>query len=306
MRLHQQRGYEKVMSIKISKQITWITLLIIFIFTGCTKTISTQSDTVLQSSDVNTTTVTSLEQETTVSENILIGPIRPENAHLTDGTSPDNAIELLKVTDDIWTHVSYATIQESLVPSNGLIIVGEKGLVLVDTPWNDAQMERLIDFCITTFQVPITQAIITHAHDDRLGGIQTLLKHGIPVHALSVVVEQADKLGYQLPDVIEPMPETDLVLEGIQLTLFYPGPAHTDDNTVIWFDQAKLLFAGCMAKELGAPAFRDIKTNVLYNWHNSLEIVTERFPDIEFVVPGHGKWGTVELLEYTSELTDPQ
>ncbi|MFP3480151.1 MBL fold metallo-hydrolase, partial [Burkholderia sp. SIMBA_057] len=81
-------------------------------------------------------------------------------------------------------HTSTGTADGSPVPANGLLLETSKGIVLIDTPWNDSLTEQLMTQIKQRFPGKrMTDAIVTHAHDDRIGGLNTLYKYGVKVHS---------------------------------------------------------------------------------------------------------------------------
>lgn len=50
-------------------------------------------------------------------------------------------LSALKKADDIFVHTSYKLFGTQTVPSNGLLVKTSKGMVLIDTPWDEAQTQ---------------------------------------------------------------------------------------------------------------------------------------------------------------------
>ncbi len=115
------------------------------------------------------------------------------------GTDDSNYVELSKINDDVWIHTTYEDYKGNRVPSNGLVIITSEGMVLIDTPWNNEQTKELLEFASTTFKKDFVMALITHAHSDRIGGIDTLLSEKIDVRSTSLTSEEAEKNGFQKP-----------------------------------------------------------------------------------------------------------
>ena len=44
----------------------------------------------------------------------------------------------------------------------------------------------------------MTDAVVTHAHDDRIGGLNTLYKYGVKVHSTKLTADFARQQGYDL------------------------------------------------------------------------------------------------------------
>jgi metallo-beta-lactamase class B len=105
-----------------------------------------------------------------------------------------------------------------------------------------------------------------------------------------------------------PLPEkgfTDslvLHLGGKAIVCSYFGSAHTADNIVTWIPSEKILFAGCMVKDLKAESLGNIADADLSEWPITMQKVIAAYPSAVIVVPGHGAIGGKELLQHTEEL----
>ncbi|HEY9061116.1 MAG TPA: subclass B1 metallo-beta-lactamase [Pseudobacteroides sp.] len=227
--------------------------------------------------------------------------VKVKESFLKSGSDDSNYVELTKINDYIWVHTTYANYNGSRTPSNGVIAVSSKGLVLVDTPWNNPQTKELIKFSKSVFKKDIVLAIITHAHEDRIGGIDTLIENKVDVRSTSLTVKEAEKNGFK-----KPVPELDsepkITFGNINIEVFYPGEGHTVDNITVWFQQYKVLFGGCLIKSLDASDIGNIADVNVKRWPDSVKKVLEKYADAEVVIPGHGKWGSLDLLNHTLEL----
>jgi metallo-beta-lactamase class B len=85
---------------------------------------------------------------------------------------------------------------------------------------------------------------------------------------------------------------------GSEVHLYYPGAGHAIDNIVTYIPTAQTLFGGCLLKSLGSGKgnLADADTE---KWSATVKNVQDHFPNIKFVVPGHGKAGNTALLEFT-------
>src|SRR6185295_3616589 len=72
--------------------------------------------------------------------------------------------------------------------------------------------------------------------------------------------------------------------------VFYPGPAHTRDNIVVWLPDSRVLFGGC-AVRAATSGLGNVADADLTAYPASIRRVLERYPAAEVVVPGHGDVG---------------
>jgi metallo-beta-lactamase class B len=83
----------------------------------------------------------------------------------------------------------------------------------------------------------------------------------------------------------------------------YLGEAHTKDNIISFIPSENTMFGGCMVKEINAGKGFLGDANEK-EWSNTIRNIKKAFPTAQFIVPGHGKPGGQELLDYTIGLFD--
>jgi metallo-beta-lactamase class B len=88
---------------------------------------------------------------------------------------------------------------------------------------------------------------------------------------------------------------------GKTIEVAFLGEGHTRDNVVGLEKEEKVLFGGCLIKELGATKGYLGDAN-LDEWSKTVKKLKQRFPGNQWVIPGHGKPGGDELLDYTAAL----
>jgi cyclase len=87
--------------------------------------------------------------------------------------------------------------------------------------------------------------------------------------------------------------------------LVHMGPGHTSGDTIVIFDQAKVIHAGDLFFH-GLPPYIDVNDGSdTKNWVRSIQTLAERYPDFQ-VIPGHGKVATmkqfVQFADYLNGL----
>ncbi|HTX17780.1 MAG TPA: subclass B1 metallo-beta-lactamase [Bacteroidota bacterium] len=216
---------------------------------------------------------------------------------------PDTAftIETTRIGDGFYVHTSRKILDGQIVPSNGLVAESEDGVIVVDTPWDTAQTSQLIDWIETHLRKKVICCIVTHSHEDRIGGIDAMLRRGIRVISTPLTADHARANGISSPEPILPN-DTLLTWNGLSCECFYPGKGHTDDNIVVWFPGQKILFGGCLVKSSTAGNLGNTADADLAAWPASVLRVMAKFPDRQIVVPGHGSWKEKMGLEHTLDL----
>lgn len=207
--------------------------------------------------------------------------------------------ELVPVADGV-----FAWIQPdgSWWVNNAGAVVGDDGVVLVDTCATRARTERfLAAVARATGDLPIRLAVNTHLHGDHTYGNAVL-----PAHTVIVGHEKmregllADFLLTATPPVWSPMPDWGItqvrpptVVLRDDLTLFagrrrielrHPGyTAHTPGDVVAWLPDERVLFSGDLLFHHVTPL---IMMGSLDGALRSLDWLSGF--DADTVVPGHG------------------
>ena len=170
----------------------------------------------------------------------------------------------------------------------------------MDTAWDEPQTEKLLIWAEKTLGRPVTCAVVTHSHADRMGGIGALAQRGLKAEAVDLTVARAGGEGlrtlFKATDGLHRDPR------GFEA--FYPGPGHTVDNIVVWLPAQHVLFGGCLVKAEGAEDLGFVGDADLASWPGSIAAVRERYPDTRVVVPGHGAPGGPAALARTLELLE--
>lgn len=215
--------------------------------------------------------------------------------------SIEKRVELYPLNDTLWVHITYRIMNGYPVPSNGAVVRTTAGLLLLDTPWDDYQTAELIRQCRERFNAEIKFAVITHSHDDRIGGIRTLLKHGVSVISSDLTRRKAIADGNPAPRPFYGN-DTLLVFGSMELDVFYPGPGHTADNITVWIPSLGTLYGGCLIKSVSSRDMGNVSEADTKQWPESVSKLLSRYEDIRHVIPGHGPTGGKELLEHTLRL----
>ena len=212
-------------------------------------------------------------------------------------------IKITKLQRNVYVHTSYKYLGKTKFPSNGLIVKTNKGVWIIDTAWGDDQSRQLIDWVKTNLKKPIKQVIITHAHEDRVGGIQAFLDKKIPVTSTALTAKRSVKEGFPSPT---PSLQKNQKLDfgGIEAEIFSPGWGHAPDNIVVYLPRQKILFGGCFIKSTDARKLGNTKDAHVKSWKRGLLKVQSKFRDAEDVIPGHQKWGDAKLIKHTLGLLD--
>jgi metallo-beta-lactamase class B len=214
-------------------------------------------------------------------------------------------------------------------PANAMLAkLSDEDFLLVDTPWENGATETLVEWAKNELGCKNMTVINTHFHRDNLGGNGYLLGEEIPVYGSDFTVELLrersdpkailrwlEKPEYKRyrevfetaelvpPDHVFPIDEGLILNIGDEVVeIYYPGPAHAPDNIVVYLKNRKILFGGCMIRSLASTKLGNLGDANVEEWPTSARTVKERYGDARVVIPGHGSWGDMSLVDHTIEL----
>jgi metallo-beta-lactamase class B len=216
--------------------------------------------------------------------------------------TPD--LKLVRISDNVLLHVSFTNSAVSgRYSSNGLVFISQGEALLFDTPTDDALTESLVSFLRDSMKLKIKVFVPNHFHEDCMGGLGYIHKAGIASYAGEKTIAMAKKNGLPVPE--HGFKDSLRLKVGNESVLcYYPGPAHTRDNIVVWITSEKILFAGCMCKSIDAVDLGNLADANVQEYAGTIGKVIDKFDSARVVVPGHGNIGDFSLLLHTKQLAD--
>ncbi|EMR04714.1 subclass B1 metallo-beta-lactamase [Cesiribacter andamanensis] len=210
-------------------------------------------------------------------------------------------LEVQPHSKGVFVHISYQLYGGTPFPSNGLIVVGDTSVLLIDTPWDSLQSEQLVQWVANEIKKPIGYCVVTHSHADRTAGYQVMQRHGIPLVFSQETAALSQAQGRRLQGIAHER-DTTLAMAGLNAEIFFPGRGHTADNQVVWLPAQQLLFGGCLVKSKEATSMGNVADADLAAWPTTIRQLYTKYPRLRYVVPGHQQWGDIQLLMHTLEL----
>ncbi|MFC3415252.1 subclass B1 metallo-beta-lactamase [Algoriphagus hitonicola] len=210
-------------------------------------------------------------------------------------------LEILQLSEHTFQHITYLeTDSFGKVPCNGIVVVNEGKAIVVDSPAEEGDAEILLDWVQEQMDLEVSGVIATHFHEDCVGGLEAFHRQKIPSYGSRLTISLADENGFPTPKLgFDRL--LSLKLGSLEVRTQFFGKGHTEDNTVCFVEKDQVLFGGCLIKEMGAGKGNLADADTL-SWSKTALQIKENFPELKVVVPGHGKAGTKELLEYTAKL----
>lgn len=213
-----------------------------------------------------------------------------------------NDIELIKLSDNAYVHVSYSDLPKfGRFPSNGLIFINGNEAFLFDSPVTDSLTMDLVSWLKDSLKLKIIGFVPNHWHNDCMGGLGYLKNQKIESYANHKTIDIAKAKNLPIP--------TNGFKDSLQLQLgdklikcYYYGAAHSLDNIVVWIPSEQILFAGCMIKSGNSKDLGNTADGDLIAYPKTIDKLIDRFPMTKIVIPGHGQFGGFELIKHTKEL----
>ena len=184
---------------------------------------------------------------------------------------------------------------------NSVLIVGERGAILVDTGFTDAIGRQLRATVEGITDKPVTHVINTHHHGDHhLGNtafpqaeiISSEKARELVVSTEAEWISLVEELtGMEFPDThavpaqrtVPADSRSAVTLAGVDLVLWAPQGSHTPGDLMVLLPEDRVLVGGDILVHEMMPNFRD---GHVKSWIDTLEAVTRT--DVDVIVPGHG------------------
>jgi len=181
------------------------------------------------------------------------------------------------------------------------MVVFDKGeAVIFDTPIDDSTSAELIGWVRDSLKSKVIAIIPTHFHEDCVGGLAEFHKRGIPSYATNQTIASAKSRNFKVPqNGFDNLKEFQVGSK--KVIAEFNGEGHTRDNIIGYFPSEKVMFGGCLIKEINAGKgnLEDANVNA---WPATVTKLKSKYPDTQVVIPGHGKLGDTALLDFTIKL----
>lgn len=219
------------------------------------------------------------------------------------GQNTAQPLRISHLTGDFYVYTTYKIMDGQQIPSNGLYLVTDEGVVVIDTPWDEDQFQPFLDSIEKKHHKKAVMSISTHYHDDRTAGLDYFRTKGIKTYT--------SKLTYDLCALHKEnqseyyfTKDTLFTIGKHKIATYYPGEGHTKDNIVIWFEKEKILYGGCLVKSTDNHSMGYIADANVPAWKPTIEKVIHKFPKPKYIIPGHYDWLDNRSLQHTLRLLE--
>ncbi|MGB3544733.1 MBL fold metallo-hydrolase, partial [Rubrivirga sp.] len=172
---------------------------------------------------------------------------------------PPPGLEVKALTPTVWVHTTYRDVDGfGRVLSNGLVVASGSDALLVDAAWGDDPEQAttaLLAELRLLWGAGVRRAVVSHHHDDSVGGVPALRRASVPVISTSRTADLMAADGYARPDnVLEGGDAWTLRTGDLEVEVFDAGPGHTVDNVVVYVPSAGILYGGCLIRPGGSTS----------------------------------------------------
>jgi cyclase len=188
---------------------------------------------------------------------------------------------------------------------NSGVIVGDKGVVVVDAKTTAAGGKELLDNVAKITPKPVTTVILTHSDGDHVNGLVsfpagiTIIAHENNKKELQTALSAGGRgapPADRLPTQVVTKNKDSRKIEGVKFELLHWAPAHTTGDLVVYLPDQKIVFTGdIIVMQLPDPLIHLEKNGSSEGWITTAKGIVALNAD-KFV-PGHGDVQTKAAIQ---------
>ena len=214
------------------------------------------------------------------------------------GQTADSSLKISHLTGDFYIFTTYNFYKGNPIPSNGMYLVTNKGVVMFDTPWDTTQFQPLLDSIKNRHNKCVVLCIATHFHDDKTAGLKYYRQQGIQTYTTKKTDELSKTSGKKRAEFLIKN-DTVFTVGQYSFETYFPGPGHTADNIVLWFAKEKILYGGCLIKSTEDDDLGYLGDASINDYATTIKNVQKKCKKPTFVIIGHGDWSSTKSLQHT-------
>ncbi len=217
--------------------------------------------------------------------------------------TPKSKIDITHLTGDFYVYTTYNRFQDIVFPANGMYVLSTEGVILLDSPWDTTQFQPLLDSIKQKHHQNVVLCIATHAHEDRTAGLTFLRERGIKTYTTHKTDSICQLRNEKRAEFLI-QKDTVFTIGQHRFQTLYAGPGHTEDNIVVWFEQEKILYGGCLIKSTEARDLGNLVDANTKAWPNTIKKIQVQCKQPQYIIPGHQDWSSKKALEHTLKLLE--
>ncbi len=201
----------------------------------------------------------------------------------------------------------YAYISDNDASANSTFLVGDAGILVVDTGLNATEGSKLLGAIRRVSGLPVKYIVNTHYHPDHQGGNAVVGPSAVVIstdftreRTLALQKEPGMKAFHFALTDLTFQQQLTLHLEPYTVQIYFPGKAHTSGDALVYFPEQRAISMGDLFLNRSSPAMDD---GSVESWIHALDHVLEL--PLDNVVPGHFELATKsELRRFRDYLND--
>ena len=210
-------------------------------------------------------------------------------------------LKVSHLTGDFYVFTTYSFYKGNKIPANGMYLVTDQGVVLVDSPWDTTQFQPLLESIRLRHKKEVVMCIATHFHEDRTGGLEYYRQKGIKTYTTRKTDELSKKGGKKRAEFLIDK-DTLFTIGQYSFKTYFPGHGHAPDNIVIWFEKERVLYGGCLIKSTSDDNLGNLSDASVTDYPLTLINVQKKCREPKYIIPGHGEWASVKSLGHTLKM----
>lgn len=215
----------------------------------------------------------------------------------------DVKLKITPLTGDFYVFETYNYYKGNRIGANGLYLVTNSGVVMIDSPWDTTQFQPLLDSIQARHGKHVTHCIATHFHEDRTGGLEYYRKLGIKTFTTQLTDEMSKKRGMKRAEFLI-QKDTIFNVGQYSFQTLYPGKGHAPDNIVVWFEKSKVLYGGCLIKSTDDSTLGNLGDASKEDYASTIKMVQQKCKKPKHVIPGHNSWSDVNSVTHTLKMAE--
>jgi len=210
-------------------------------------------------------------------------------------------LKITRLTGEFYVYTTFNSFKGNRISANGMYLVTNDGVVMFDTPWDTTQFQPLLDSIKNRHHQNVVLCIATHFHEDRTGGLQYYSLHGIKTYTTRHTDELSRRRGMKKAEFLMDK-DTVFKIGQYSFQTYFPGPGHSPDNIVIWFEKEKILYGGCLIKSADAHDLGNLSDANVTQYATTIENVKAKCKQPHYIITGHDNWTDTNSLKHTLQM----
>lgn len=215
----------------------------------------------------------------------------------------ESSLIISHLTGNFYVFTTFNFYKGDRIPANGMYLLTDKGVVMIDSPWDTTQFQPLLDSIKVKHQKKVVLCIATHFHEDRTGGLEYYRQQGIKTYTTKQTDELSKKRGMKRAECLIDK-DTIFSIGQYSFQTYFPGQGHAPDNIVIWFDKEKILYGGCLIKSVEDETLGNLSDANVKDYSATIKNVQRTFKKPKYIIPGHGDWSNKNSMKHTLKMAE--